>query len=652
MESKTRRSRPLAWGAGGALGGALLLVVGCQTMMTQTDRQVSRLIEARQEAALHYDAPPDVAPPDEFSSPSAEAYVATPSPTDVAVPETFRAPNQPVAASQPASAPVAAAGPKLPEPKPGEATSLLDRAPWLTADKELAPLVLPLPTETPDGSRVPDRYRATVFTLTDALAYAQRERREYQTAKETLYRAALALTLERHLWTPIFAANLRTIYGNYGEAQNFDQAMRFVADLSVAQRLPYGGEFTAQMIGTLIRDVQKSLTAAEGSEIKLELTVPFLRGAGHVARETLVQLERELTYAVRTFERYRRQQLVLVARSYFELLRLKQRVIDSNGSLERAIADLARAIAVEVTREGDPLDTLRALQRELNAQNSLAYAEESFRSEADQFKIVIGMPVEEPLGLDDLQTIEDIERMIADGGYPALIPPAAVEDEQLAIVTALDRRFDLLTARDQIDDARRGVEISRNAMLPDLNWAGSVTFDTDPAHYNMGAHEFERANWRTELVLSLPLERTAERNALRSALLDTRAAQRTMVSTAEDIRAEVRDAVYQLRLQNISLALQERAYWAADQRADYAALMFAEGEISNRDKIEAEAERLDAQNAVNAAKTARWNAILNFRYVTETLVVDEDGTQSPAAPTSVSTSRPAVPPDAPPAGGD
>ena len=71
-------------------------------------------------------------------------------------------------------------------------------------------------------------------------------RREYQTAKEDLYLSALALSLERHLWTPQFAADLRTVYGNYGEASGFDQAMRFMAELGMTQRLPYGGEFTAQ----------------------------------------------------------------------------------------------------------------------------------------------------------------------------------------------------------------------------------------------------------------------------------------------------------------------------------------------------------------------------------------------------------------------
>ena len=461
------------------------------------------------------------------------------------------------------------------------------------------------------------------------MAYAQRHRRAYQTAKEELYLAALNLTLERHLWTPIFAASLRTVYGNYGEAQDFDQAMRFVGDLEVSQRLPYGGEFTAGMISTLIRDVGKTITAEEQSEVVLGLTVPLLRGAGHVAQENLIQLERELTYSVRTFERYRRSQLVSVARAYFNLLRYKQAVLDSQDSLERAIIDFQRAQDVEELPNGSPLDTQRAEQRMLSQQNSLEIARESFRALADDFKILIGMPVDEPLGLDDLENIEIIERQIATGQYPLLRRVPAVQNEELAVQVALERRFDLLTSCDRIDDARRDVAISRNALLPDLNWSGSVRFDTQDDHYNMGAFHFERANWYTELELELPVERTAERNELRRSLIEVRQTQRAATDLAERIRADVRSAVNQLRLQEISLRIQKRNVEVARSRAEYAKYRFEEiGDISNRDKIEAETELLDALNALNEAKTARWSALLEFRLATETLQIDEQGEQS------------------------
>jgi outer membrane protein TolC len=567
-----------------ALPAVTLLLAGCQELMRQTDRDVERLVGQRQQTALGRRTATRLPLGDANLRPGRQAYAKNPPASVHEIPASFSA-----AASQPASQPSDAAPDSL----------------------------------TPPSTR-PNR----VFTLTDTLAYAQEYRRPYQSAKEDLYLVALALTLERHLWTPIFASNLRTVYGNYGEAQHFDQAMRFVADLSVSQRLPYGGEFTATMVETLIRDVKKSITASERGALNLDLKVPLLRGAGHVARERLIQLERELTYAVRTFERYRRQQLLIIASSYFDLLRLKQQVKDGEGSLERAGSDFERAQALQDTGTGSLLDTQRAEQRKLEAEADLEQTRESFRAGTDRFKLDVGMPVDEPLVAADLEDIATIEGGIDDGTYPLLARPAAVEDERAAVDVALERRFDLLTARDRIDDAHRGVAISRNALLPDLNWNSTLGLDTDPNHYNIAAFNWERANWRSEIVLGLPLERTAERNDLRRALITVQQAQRGWQEQGERIRAEVRAAVNQLRLQERFLIIQQKNLDVAKSQAEYAALQFADGRIDNRTKIDAEKAVLSAQNALNQAKTSRWVAILGFRLATETLLVEEDGNQT------------------------
>ncbi len=568
------------------LGLTLLAGGGCEALVRQTDLDVARLIEARQREALGQTSTADAGPAD-LRKPGRRAYKYNPSPTDTAIPAAF------TATSQPASAPAVATPPPL------------------TTAPATQPMTRP----------------AGVFTLTDALEYAQRRQRELQTAKEDLYLAALALTLERHLWTPIFASNLRTVYGNFGEARNFDQAMRFMADLSVSQRLPYGGTFTANAVSTLIRDVKKSITAEEGSTAGLALNIPFLRGAGHVAQETLIQLQRELTYSVRVFERFRRQQLVSVAQTYFLLLTAKQRVADSEESYRNFYDDFRRAKAVEETGRGTPLDTQRAEQAMLNQENALENSREAFRVVADEFKLLIGMPVDEPLAREDLEDIEAIDEQTERGVYPLLARPLAINDQSLAIDVALDRRLDLLTQRDQIDDARRGVAISRNALLPDLNWNSTLNFDTDPNHFNMGAFNFDRANWRTEVVLGLPLERTAERNELRRQLINVQRAQRAEVDQAERIRAEVRRAVNNILLQERSVTIQRKAVEVAERQRQFARIQYEYGNIDNRDKIDAENAWVSARNQLNLAQTERWGAILQFRLATETLLVEEDGTQ-------------------------
>jgi outer membrane protein TolC len=565
---------------------------GCREIMRQTDRDVASLIEKRQRESLDYSQPAPLGDAhDPLPRADHAAYRHDPSPRSTEIPEGFEAaedrpPQEPVDVTREVATTMAASAP----------------------------------------ASQPTRFRAKVFTLTDALGYAQQHRRAYQTAKEDLYLSALALTLEHHLWTPQFAASLQGVYGNYGEVSDFDQATRFVADLSVAQRLPYGGEFTAAMVSTLIRDVGRSITAAEGSQIELGLDIPLLRDAGHVAQEDLIQLERALTYAVRAFERFRREQLVDVAQRYFDLLRSKQSVKDAITSLRIAEQDLARAIGFQEIGRGTQLETGRQEIQMLAARDRLARGREAFRLATDQFKIFIGMPLDEPIGLDDLETIEVVEQQIAAGRYPLLRPTPAVNDEQCALDVATELRLDLLTTRDRIDDAKRGVAIARNALLPNLDWSSSLTYETDPEHHRLGGFEQARATWRTEVLLSMT-DRFRERNSYRTSLIDVRQAHRSYVDQSERVRAEVLSAVNQIRLQDETLETQRRTVEVVDDQRQFARRQYERGQIDNRDLVIAEDEYYSALNNLNQAKTARWTALLNFRLATGTLRVDEHGVQ-------------------------
>lgn len=567
-----------------------LLLTACASIRLATDRDVAAAIAERQREALQYRAPVPVDDPRQPDPPAGrETRRRVPSPTSTNVPEDFRG----VAASTSAPASVSTEG---------------------------------VTSQASEVSSQPARMRDKVFTLTDSLRYAMQHRRDFITAREDLYLVALRLTLERHLWTPQFAAQLRTVYGNFGEATDFDQAMRFVADLNVSQRLPLGGEFTAGAVGTLIRDVKKSITAAEGSNINLGLNIPLLRGAGHVAREQLIQLERDLTYAVREYERFRRRQIRDVASAYFELLRSKQAVFDAQSSVDRAREDFERAEAMEKSgstgEEASPLDTRRAQQRLLSEINRAEQLREQFRFDTDQFKLLIGMPVDEPIGMDDLESIVDIETQINEGRYPLLQMPPAANDVERAVQIAVERRYDLLNTKDQVEDARRALANARNAMLPDLDWISSLSFDTDPAHFNAAAHEFERANWRSEMVMAMD-DRMTERTQYRSARIELRRRERNHLERLEAVRVEVRRAVSQIRLQERLVAIQTENVAVAQLRRDFAQIQFEDGKIGNRDKVEAEDELASALDDLNAAKTARWAALLEFRTATETLEIEE-----------------------------
>ena len=160
----------------------------------------------------------------------------------------------------------------------------------------------------------------------------------------------------------------------------------------------------------------------------------------------------------------------------------------------------------------------------------------------------------------------------------------------------------------------------------------SVTFDTDPDHYRLGGFEFARATWRSEILFSLPLERTAERNQYRRSLIDVQQAQRDYDELRDAIRADVRSALNEILLAELTLTIQERSVEVAEQQKEAALLRWEEGDLTNREKVEAEDEWTDARNQWNSAKADRWEAILDFRLATETLLIDENGNQSSAGP--------------------
>src|SRR5690606_37042237 len=154
--------------------------------------------------------------------------------------------------------------------------------------------------------------------------------------------------------------------------------------------------------------------------------------------------------------------------------------------------------------------------------------------------------------------------------------------------------------------------IAKNAMLPELNWNSSLGFNTDPAEFNTANFEIARATWRSELVLAMN-DRFAERNAYRRSLIDVRRAQRAFDEAIERVRVEVRRAINQFALQEQLVDIQQRNLQVAELRAEFSRIQYEEGEISNRDLVEAETALLDAQNQLNQAKTARWSALLDFQ---------------------------------------
>jgi outer membrane protein TolC len=604
-----------------AVLGLLLAAGGCQWFADDADRQVYQLIDKKQQQALGEKHEVRIARGKDPISVPDEAYAFVPHPTDSEVPEAFhRSASQPAASSAPASMPTGdnaegslpAGGAVPPGVADGTATqpSLLRSASGASSQ----------PATT--------RPARTVMTLSSSLRYAFQHSRQFQNAKEDLYLAALELTLERHLWTPRFFSTLGADYTTVGLAPGWDQAFEAVSEAGVRQKLPYGGEVTARILGNMVRDLATHVSSGETGSMILEANVPLLRGAGKSAYESRYQAERNLIYAVRTYEQYRRSLAVEIAGLYFNLQQLRQQIVNARESVQAYTSDGARAEALWRTGRIDQLDVLRTDQDRFQAINAEVDAVASYETSLDRFKIALGMPMETRIDVEYPAELTE--------GTPKLdgeMEPAGLEDalkmpdvsEKEAIRVGLKYRLDLLNDMDRVDDARRGVSVAENHLLPDLVAYSTVQLNTDPTRDNMLHYSSERAAYKAGMRLEVPLDRVAERNALRRSQISLQQAQRSFDEAKDVVSLEVRSAMREVQQQMESLEIQTRNRDLALVRRRSARLWFELGKVNNRDVVEAQRALLDAQNRLAEAQASFRLAILAFRNRTGTLRIDDEG---------------------------
>ncbi len=601
-------------------------VSGCrQWFLDSADREVAELIKQRQMAALGETFDTSL-PREDGNIPRRDPmYNFVPSPVDSTVPENFQSATPTdedmlaleaqakaeeearFEAEAQAAAAAAAEGDANPDAG-GDAES--DEA----GDAKKIPDVLEPPA-------LPEVGDLRTMQLSEVLAYAIRKSRDYQTEKEALYLTALDLTLERFLWTPRFVDSVLSFdYINNGQVSEFDQALTAVSNFAVEQRLPYGGEVTARVINTLIRDIDDNLTNAETGQASLSARIPLLRGAGPVAYESRYQLERDLVYAVRRFERFRREFLVDIAGQYFNLQSLKARIASAEGQMISLRVNYSRDKALAAAQRILPIEADRTRVSWLNAQNSYISAQETYYAALDFFKINLGMPTDEPITVPDAtpdELDEDVEQLF-------LLDPEI--EPSTAISTALDFRLDLLTTKDAVDDARRGVRNAENTLLPRMDFNGSVTFDTEPNKPRVTEFDSDRTTWRASLDFEIPLNRQAERNVYRRSLISLRRAERAYDNAYDIVRLEVRRALRRLVRAKFSIGIQDEQIRINKFRQKLAQAKFESGQLtSNRDIVEALNDLRDAENARASAEADFRSAVLDFLLSTGTLRVDDSG---------------------------
>lgn len=457
---------------------------------------------------------------------------------------------------------------------------------------------------------------AVQLDLRGAIRYAIDNSVEYLNAEETYIIVALSLIIEQHRWEPR-PFNLTEVgFDAVGNDGRFQRTLRVANELGVTQRLPYGGEVAATMVVDMTTRMDNFLgenNTSQGAELLLEAAIPFLRGSGIAAREELIQRSRDLIYAARTFEEFRRRFCFDLVGDYLDLVLAQQEIANAKRQVESSRQVDRREDALVRAGRQPPFQADLAKQNTLFAINRLARLEELYRVAVDNFKVRLGM---------DPTTPVVIEPVKLDLPLPSVAPGDAVR-------TAMNLRLDLQTIGDRVEDARRRVDVASNKILPslDLVLEGVIPTDNQIGRFSGLNVQPSDGRYRAAAVFGAPLDRVIERAELRQEQIRYEQSIRNERLARDDAAVEVRTSLRAIELSRFSLLLQEQNVAIAINRE--ASIAAAPDRASARDRTEALDQRREAEDQRDRAQIDLQVAILAYLLSSGQFRVSPDGLLMP-----------------------
>lgn len=469
------------------------------------------------------------------------------------------------------------------------------------------------------GADAEKEQEARVLNLEAALDLAVQHSRAYQARKESLYLASLRLTATRHTFTPLFSSSASGRFSG-----QTDLATSVVYDPLTGQFKQVTSDNLVEThkvnasgsvgVDYLIRDVGKltvSFTTSflrflgggqqPSSSLNATLVRPLLRDAGYMTQmESLTQGERDLLYALRDFTRYRRDFSVQIATAYYNVLSIRDSVRNNYANLQssRRNADRTRALANEgrVTQS----DLGRLAQQELTSESAWINAIRSYKSALDNFKLQLGLSVNENLVLDDTELADLRIRH----------PLIDVDD---AIRVAVAARFDYLNLKDQLVDSDRKLKLAANMLKPRVDLTSSVDLNSNPNKTTgFQPPDIDRYNYSVGLNVDPGLDKTADRNAYRSALITREQAARSVEEEEDTIKVQVRDGWRTLDSAKRNYEIAEIGVKLAERRVEEQTLLAELGRAKAQDQVDAQNDLVSSKNQRTQALVAHTIARLNF----------------------------------------
>ena len=451
----------------------------------------------------------------------------------------------------------------------------------------------------------------SVLTLPQAVALATAYNREYQDQKEALYIRALDLRLTRHDFEFHFFGGAS---GGYDADRN-DGATGAEADIGFNRLLAGGTRISTDLAVAWVDVLSGNLRSGLSSILSATLTQPLLRGSNRVVvLENLTQAERDTLYQVRSFNRYRKTFVVSVVSQYYGVLQ-KHDLMDNARNNYVALAWLTDRVEKLANAGRVPLLELdRMRQEKLTAANIYSQAEKDYKQALDDFKIVLGLHTTAEIQLDQ----DEFEALRT----KKMVEPEFADDK--VVEAALLQRLDLVNQADAIVDAQRKVYVAADGLRADAALIGNASV-TSSRRADRSTLDWMREEYGLGVEIDLPLDRVAEQNIYRKALIALNKQQREYELAADTIALEVRQDYRDLSEAADRYKVLVDALKLAQQRFNNNFLLLQNGMASSRRVLQAQEDLFSAQNDASQALLDYTVSTLDFYRDTGALQVLPDG---------------------------
>ena len=471
-----------------------------------------------------------------------------------------------------------------------------------------------------------------VISLAQAISIATAQNRDYQRQKEMLYLTALDLTLARHQFVRQWFGTVDAGYVrdsadedvSYGTQTGFDQLLADGAQISTSIAIDW--------VRFLTGDPRTSL----GSVLSASVTQPLLRGRGRkIAQENLTQAERNALYQIRSFNRYRQTFVVSMVNAYYRVLQRKDTVTNAENNYNSRVKSRERLEMEAEAGRKPPFEVDQARESELRARDSFVKARQKYEQQLDEFKIMLSLSTRVEIELDQNE-LKALEAM-------GVIKPDY--DLNAAIETALAQRLDLANSADAVQDSERKVVVAADNLGVELNLIGSAGVNSTP-ETKFQRLQFHNGTYSLGLEADLPLDRKAERNAYREALIALEQRRREFQGDVDDVELDVRQAYRQLQEYAEQYQTQKNSLELSETRVESTTFLLQAGRVTTRDLLESQDALLGAQNSVTAVLVDHAVAKLSFFRDVGILQVRPDGMWEQSSSTDKSDSgEPSVEPE-------